>query len=454
MSSEILIFAVYLLFVGAILGAGLRCWWKALSSHASYPRVETPISSKAQPTPWTGLIFAPHKPCPCLDSPKVAAMDPLVRAGFHNLTCSPLCRLPEELILRIMNDLGFCELACLRRASRLFLRLCSSAEFRGGHRQDDEYRHYTPWITIWADSKADEPINNGFERLKKLKLYRWRLVTCDDESHLPRHQYNGNSIDPADLRPTAYLVAATLTSPVILERKWLGHLSVGTPDGRQDGQVTADEVRSALEKLRQGAAEFIAPERAPGRLLEMRCFDPNRCRCLSLPGMDQLPSGWYLSPGGAHFDVRCRGSPGGHLGPSMQAMSGDGLVEGSRRWIAAEQHTTKQMSHTRYCLDTRTTQISLSGCISDKQCIVISYSSAIDVGHGSGAAVSRAWHEALDPGSYCLTDDSESYGVLWCWTPGCQNYYRYDGRAAHMARTDSGEYIAMGRLDDGSRDVM
>ena len=56
-------------------------------------------------------------------------MDPLVAAAFHNLNCSRLCSLPEELLLRIMIILNLPGVQCLRRSTRLFLRLYSSSEF-------------------------------------------------------------------------------------------------------------------------------------------------------------------------------------------------------------------------------------------------------------------------------------------------------------------------------------
>jgi len=34
-----------------------------------------------------------------------------------------------------------------------------------------------------------------------------------------------------------------------------------------------------------------------------------------------------------------------------------------------------------------------------------------------------AWCQALDPDSYGLTDDMDSFGILWCRQEGCQNYY-------------------------------
>ena len=37
----------------------------------------------------------------------------------------------------------------------------------------------------------------------------------------------------------------------------------------------------------------------------------------------------------------------------------------------------------------------------------------------------KKWYDALDPNSYNLTDDAEGFGVYWCKTEGCNNYYRF-----------------------------
>ncbi|KAI1499201.1 hypothetical protein F5X99DRAFT_411368 [Biscogniauxia marginata] len=73
------------------------------------------------------------KPCKCSTDPRVrtqaATMDPLIADAFHNLTCSALCRLPEELLLEIVKALDPLSIQCLRRACRLFMRIYSSPEF-------------------------------------------------------------------------------------------------------------------------------------------------------------------------------------------------------------------------------------------------------------------------------------------------------------------------------------
>ena len=60
-------------------------------------------------------------------------IDPILAPILQNLSQSRLCQLPSELLLEIMEHLDWVGLACLRRTSRIFLRLFSSAAFREYH---------------------------------------------------------------------------------------------------------------------------------------------------------------------------------------------------------------------------------------------------------------------------------------------------------------------------------
>lgn len=90
-------------------------------------------------------------PCQFFTNRQVKAdllkMDPLVAAAFHNLNCSRLCRLPEELLLSIMIILDLPDVQCLRRSTRLFLRLYSSSEFNRFHVTSGATlgRPFRPW---------------------------------------------------------------------------------------------------------------------------------------------------------------------------------------------------------------------------------------------------------------------------------------------------------------------
>lgn len=57
----------------------------------------------------------------------------LVAAAYHNMICSPLYNLLEELVLSIKGHLDVSDVQCIRGASRLFLRLYCSQESRATH---------------------------------------------------------------------------------------------------------------------------------------------------------------------------------------------------------------------------------------------------------------------------------------------------------------------------------
>lgn len=105
-------------------------------------RQPSPIPPFVCPSTWTARARLPAS-CRCHRS----NMDPLVAAIFHNQHFSRLCRLSEELLLIIMQQLDPMSLQCLRRACRLFLRLYSSPEFSSSHSSmyKDEDERFNPW---------------------------------------------------------------------------------------------------------------------------------------------------------------------------------------------------------------------------------------------------------------------------------------------------------------------
>jgi len=184
-------------------------------------------------------------------------------------------------------------------------------------------------------------------------------------------------------------------------------------------------MRQELECFRQGTAEFIAPEYPPGRLVEMNCFDPNRCCCLHYPGLEKAPTGWQLSAlGGTEHEI-CRQDPSFRLRAIRpQKDDEDGYSQwqercgGHRAWIVAARRPRCWSSEMF---------IHINPCFGSNRCLLVSYNRTIhfifDEIHPRRMRAS--WLQAIDPDSYGLTDDEESYGVLWCRQPGCRNYYRY-----------------------------
>ncbi|KUI66292.1 hypothetical protein VM1G_02209 [Cytospora mali] len=74
-----------------------------------------------QPPPSYSEIFTPSND----DSPARPPIDPLVAAALHNETLSPLHRLPDHILTRIIDMLDNCGVECIRRSARRFPPLCT-----------------------------------------------------------------------------------------------------------------------------------------------------------------------------------------------------------------------------------------------------------------------------------------------------------------------------------------
>ena len=164
----------------------------------------------------------------------------------------------------------------------------------------------------------------------------------------------------------------------------------------------------------------------PWRLVEMNCFDPNRCGCLAYPGQDKLSHKWQLAPLERGQLPTCRAQPPRHLlcwGTSEHekgstATQQQPQINGHRTHVALLQRFGEGQSNI---------EVKADPCSSGRSCLRMTYRRSITVvpmGHRPGP-VSRGWFQALDPDSYLLREDSESLGVLWCSHVGCSNYYRY-----------------------------
>ncbi|KAK1841796.1 hypothetical protein CCHR01_15583 [Colletotrichum chrysophilum] len=76
--------------------------------------------------------------------PKNARIDPWMAAVWQNAVRSPLCGLPDPILLNIMQRLDLTAICQLRRASREFLRLFSYHEFKKWRYKGSDYKF------LWA----------------------------------------------------------------------------------------------------------------------------------------------------------------------------------------------------------------------------------------------------------------------------------------------------------------
>jgi hypothetical protein len=462
-----------------------------------------------------------------------AEMDPIIAAGFHNLTCSRLCRLPEELLLDIMKRLDMTTIQCLRRTSRLFLRLYSSPVFCNSYLEHDDQRlqleHHDHWheprrkrgdtwpgelqvlldkdmagycegcqkrrrLQSWMSKKTaltgkylhcsgcniDHPVclfsksqrsarpksricigREGHLRMCEHQTITWdkiirigkplaeldieipaivNVCDCLDESHFPTHHTKDASL--LSRHPTFPLlkISGCKQSVVFVTIVWYGHLCLPDIGFEEDGYnkiATPSQMCQELRQFRKGAAEFILPEFTPGHLIEMNCFDPNRCSCLRYAGPEQLPKGWKLAPDKVSdflpyttkkttlIDMQhpaCRSHPGHRLS-ALRAFEPDkqeGLQSEQKR---IETHFISIPTPG----DSSLVILEIVSCPAQSRCVQIRYNRVITVISKASrpSRVTWQWCQAMDPDSYNLTNDKESFEILWCRQPECKNYYKY-----------------------------
>ena len=122
-------------------------------------------------------------------------MDPIVAPAYYNLTQSPLCRLPDEVLLDIMEYLDLPSLMCLRQTSRIFLILFSSPSFRKYHPPwaEDDLSSWTPPCILSSaecerfrslidkDKFCPDCLNARIQgdRNSKLKTLMTRMLYCN-----------------------------------------------------------------------------------------------------------------------------------------------------------------------------------------------------------------------------------------------------------------------------------
>ena len=459
-----------------------------------------PIVPFICPSTWTARARL-SKSCRCYRP----GMDPLVAASFHNQQCSRLCRLPDELLLMVMQQLDLLTIQCLRRACRLFLRLYSSPEFSSSHNpRERDYSYSHGWLNPWQEPcvkqwpveqlrpllardisryckdcraarrnrswqkrtkrltaetlhcsgcQLDHPRalfstsqrqspnsalrvcigHEGFVRICQHRVIKWDeiapialrlsefdtgnaeviariyLTSCTDASHFPKHHISVSSYEGfADLFPRISIVG-NKKSNIDLEIEWIGHLEL--PELRSRECLTAELMHQKLvQELRPGFAEYIAPELPPGRLPEMLCLDANRCNCLQYPGREQLDRSWLLMPPQEIGFSTCRTDFSQELCFAIHraCLVTTGVSNNGTSWL----------------------EVKMMNCPASEQCLQVEYRRTITIvpaGFMSGwrGCVNVGWWQALDPGSYNLTEDDEGFGLFWCRQKGCLNYYRY-----------------------------
>lgn len=118
-------------------------------------------------------------------SPSPPGMDPLAAAAWHNKTRSLLHRLPDHVLVQIIEMLDNSGVECIRRVARRFPYLCEDIM---GHRLrtigvlEQEQTGPLPWPRFLSMSPAGQAqeLLRAAEGLSAMHEDRWQLITLLD----------------------------------------------------------------------------------------------------------------------------------------------------------------------------------------------------------------------------------------------------------------------------------
>jgi len=89
----------------------------------------------------------------------------------QNLTQNPLCRLPDNVLFQIMDQVDEPGIFCLRRTSRIFMRLFGDQRFQAFH-QDSESDYFLDNVpTPWQRERVPEAVQPRLRELLQRDIY-------------------------------------------------------------------------------------------------------------------------------------------------------------------------------------------------------------------------------------------------------------------------------------------
>lgn len=485
-----------------------------------YPTVETPHSSR--PNTGAGAHYSSPPPsevesrsprpgigiesqCPVRPLLDASKLHPLMAAAYHNKTKSPLCRLPEAVLVRLMQRCDRVTVECLRRSSRVFLHIFTVAypsecwQIRGEPWPRSKVSWAFPmsreWLPLfqrligretlcegcntaraapnWArrvaalvdtylhcsGCRADHPVclfsaaercksppewvcigHQGFIRLCEHVTVPWsriadeaarrstevlgfdckQFVACENsdhvrfDTHAQREALDYLYCVPLRKYPSLETNFDIVGHTFTVNMRWGSHMPLVM---RKDGRFEAEDFAKEVE-VRYREARFICPQINSGGSLSQMLCDPVNCDCLAYTGKELFdwdrPSELSVATSQARHDCPNIGL----VRPGFDHRQMIGGTCFSRANILV------------FDIDgfgSYSCFIGISGWRWGKSCACLGYSSSLTFRldddkrlKGMGAS----WYAALDPDSYRICDDKDGFGVYWCKSEGCMNYYR------------------------------
>lgn len=437
------------------------------------------------------MMGSPNSVLHDLDEVDAEQLPPLLASTFHNSMNSPLCRLPESVIVRIMGHADEISLHTLRRTSRTFFQIFGLRRFRNFH--DDSATHWPffdrepPWRKerIMPSAKpllrpliqrdlyceacrsarpeeeaqlqrrflhcsgcnSEHPAGlfsyhqrhgpsesricigrEGHVRVCSHRTINWQEIedwlarspsrswetACHDQSHL-------NNLSPSclDFKPAIRINFLSKTGrgncsnkhgkrPALLIQ-WTVHM--GVPGlGRSNAVEEADLIQR-VDMIRRNGGSDMVPSLPGKQPPELQAFDPNYCSCVA---------NWRVESQ-KKIPPRC---PEHSIGPE----AGWGVGSGN---FTAAYHQKPECQSEYGCQFWAAKK-----CGKSAECIIIRYFKLIKLAACRGGVSQTpdirpslmGWVMALDPDSFHLSQDRESYGIYWCLDQSCLNYHQFHHR--------------------------
>ncbi|KAM7196859.1 hypothetical protein V8F20_006826 [Naviculisporaceae sp. PSN 640] len=441
-------------------------------------------------------------------------LHPLFAAAHHNKTNSPLCRLPDSVLVRLMHLCDRVTVECLRRCSRSFLRLFTTAysspstheildlhpwpsplgdfltavetksllsllerdAYCHGCRAARNARDWQARVTALTRTylhcsacHTDHPAclfsaserkkmwqvrvcigHQGYLPLCKSTRITWSMLHDAAEERFEREtEEERRKLKTIDWCGSSDHVTGgplIFTDDVQIKRIYYSrpprvlYNYVGTPSGnsrrameiyiqgthffRADGAIK--KVESLVRKWYRKQGHFICPQMSPGPLPGAALFDPGRCNCLDYPG--KVESGWERPPVDWRTGPTCLTNPTQVMKwytrcPTKQSAAWNGTVP-SEKSVHCSSHLVRKPERGR---EGHPGQI-VTWLSDGPEMLAIHAQSWFTLeldGDQRLTKIGKSWYHMLDPDSYKLTKDKEGFGVYWCKSERCKNYYRY-----------------------------
>ncbi|KAI0134032.1 hypothetical protein BJ170DRAFT_716358 [Xylariales sp. AK1849] len=247
------------------------------------------------------------------------------------------------------------------------------------------------------------------------------IRVCSSLDHASKnHSIHSSHMHTSYMQPTI-IIEGNKKRDVVVKLLWTGHLPIPKA---QNYQATPGFVHEQFLQFRQGVAEYIAPELSPGRLMEMVCFDLNKCNCLHYAGLEKLSSQWQLAPPEDSELPTCRKHQDGRLAALFPEETTTERTKGLEERAGCHFAYIQATGMSKHGLDG--VAVNVDPCPGGS-CLMVRYCRTITVlPHGQyPGRPTRAWFQGLDPDSYGLTHNYTSLNAFWCLQRECRNYFRY-----------------------------